>query len=252
MKPIITTLIVLFIHCCANIAQDTLYMMKSGVVISKQAVTDIDSIIFYRPGASSAITVTDYDGNVYPTVTIDTQTWMAKNLRTTRYNDGSGIPLVKDSAAWIILETPGYCWYNNDSMANAEPYGALYNWYAADTSKLCPAGWHVPRDDEWTALTDYIGGEDGAGGKLKEAGTTHWMVPDTGATNEYGFTALPGGFRGTFDGRFDDKGASGAWWSSTGISSTDAYIRSMSLASNKVERSNYFKQRGISVRCLKD
>jgi uncharacterized protein (TIGR02145 family) len=227
-------------------------MMKSGVVISKQAVTDIDSIIFYRPGASSAITVTDYDGNVYPTVTIDTQTWMAKNLRTTRYNDGSGIPLVKDSAAWIILETPGYCWYNNDSMANAEPYGALYNWYAADTSKLCPAGWHVPRDDEWTALTDYLGGEDVAGGKLKEAGTTHWMVPDTGATNEYGFTALPGGFRGTFDGRFDDKGARGEWWSSTGISSTDAYVRSMSLASNKVERSNYFKKRGISVRCLKD
>ena len=141
--------------------------------------------------APTPLTATDIDGNVYHTVTIGTQIWMVENLKTTRYNDGSPIPFVTDSSSWSNLTTPGYCWYNNDTT-NKNTYGALYNWFAVNTGKLAPTGWHVPTDDEWTTLTTYLGGESIAGGKLKETGTTHWRTPNAGATNEIGFTASSG------------------------------------------------------------
>jgi hypothetical protein len=104
--------------------------------------------------------VKDIDGNVYDTVTVGTQTWMVENLKTTRYNDGTAIPLVTKSVAWETLSTPGYCWYNNDESTYKAPYGALYNWYTVNTGKLCPTGWHVPGDSEWIVLIDFLGGPE--------------------------------------------------------------------------------------------
>src|SRR5271157_74086 len=116
-------------------------------------------------GRISKNTVTDIDGNVYHTINIGTQEWLAENLRTTRYSDGSPIPLVTDSLTWGKLITPGYCWYNNDSATFGRTYGALYNWHAVNTKKLAPKGWHVPSDSEWTILINFLGGEDVAGGQ---------------------------------------------------------------------------------------
>ena len=137
-------------------------------------------------------TMTDIEGNVYPTVIIGKQEWMAANLKTTTYNDGTPIPQVTDASAWSsILLGGAYSWYDND-LANKEVYGALYNWSTVETGKLCPTGWDVPVSENWGALTDYLGGKDAlgqnldgkvvAGGKLKEKGTLHWQSPNTGAT----------------------------------------------------------------------
>jgi uncharacterized protein (TIGR02145 family) len=140
--------------------------------------------------------VKDQDGNAYKTVNIGNQVWMAENLRTTKFNDNKTIPLVKDSTAWSNLITPGYCCYDNDAETYLSLYGALYNWYAVNTGKLCPEGWHVPSDEEWITLRTYLGGEELAGGKMKESGISHWQSPNAGATNQSGFTAIPGGVRG--------------------------------------------------------
>jgi uncharacterized protein (TIGR02145 family) len=170
-------------------------------------------------------TVTDIDGNVYHTVTIGTQTWMVENLKTTHYRDGEAIPYVTDSAIWNGLSTPAYCFYNNDAVANKATYGALYNWYTASSPKLCPVGWHVPTDAEWTTLMTYLGGQIVAGGKLKEQGTAHWNSPNTGADNSTGFTAVPGGCRTMGLIQFYEIGTFGYWWSSTETSAKFAWYR---------------------------
>ena len=195
-------------------------------------------------------TISDNDGNIFSTVTIGTQVWMTENLKTTKYNDGTSIPLVTEGAKWAALLTPGYCWYNNDA-ANKNNYGALYNWYTVNTGKLCPTGWHVPSDAEWTILTTYLGGESVAGGKLKETGTSHWLSPNTGATNESIFSALPGGYRFVF-GSFYFIGEYGHWWSSTGYSTDRAWYQLMYYNYSKVTRVNLDKRYGFSVRCLKN
>ena len=159
-------------------------------------------------------TVTDIDGNVYNTVTIGTQVWMVENLKTTRFNDGSAIQLVSDDTVWSNLTSPGYCWYDNDEATNKDPFGALYNWYTVNSGKLCPAGWHLPTDDEWDIIVNYLDGDTIAGGKMKETGTTLWNSPNTGATNSSGFTGLPGGFC-NFNGNFYSIGFNGSWWSTT-------------------------------------
>ena len=191
------------------------------------------------------------DGQVYNWVRIGEQIWMVDNLKATKYNDGTPIPLVTDNDAWINLNSPGYCWYDNDEVTYKDTYGALYNWYAVNNPKLSPTGWHVPSDVEWTVLTDYLGGTGDAGGKLKEAGTTHWISPNTGATNESGFTALPGGFRVT-PGVFNRLEYYAYLWSSTGSSSYCTYCRSMIFDDDDVEREEIGKIMGLSVRCLKD
>jgi uncharacterized protein (TIGR02145 family) len=142
-------------------------------------------------------TITDKDGNVYTSVTIGTQVWMVENLKTTKYNYGTEIPNVTDNTEWSNLTTPAYCWYDND-ITKKTPFGALYNFYAVNTGTLCPTGWHVPSNTEWTTLFNYAGGLAVAGGKLKETGTTHWNAPNTGATDEYGFKYLPGGLRDSY------------------------------------------------------
>lgn len=196
------------------------------------------------------ITVTDIDGNVYHTVTIGTQVWMVENLKTTKYRDGTSIPNVTDNAAWDNLTTGAYCDYNN-TPSNSATYGRLYNWYAAtDAHNIAPTGWHVPTDAEWSTLTTYLGGESVAGGKLKEIGTTHWAGPNTGATNETGFTALPSGYR---DGSFYYVGISGWWWSATeSIVATHAYLRFMSYYYSDVDGYGISKERGLSIRCVRD
>jgi uncharacterized protein (TIGR02145 family) len=205
--------------------------------------------------------LTDIDGNNYKTVKIGSQVWMAENLKTTRYNDGTPIPDVTDDAQWSALTDGGYCWNNND-IANKNVYGALYNWYTVATNKLCPAGWHVPSDNELQVLyitsgmsqeeadgTGWIG--NGIGGKLKEAGTIHWAVPNEGATDQYGFTALPGGVRYDYS-QFSDIGSFGAWWSSTVSDAWSAYNCILININSDVCRMMYLKNSGLSVRCLKD
>jgi len=207
--------------------------------------------------AYGALKLLDYDGNYYNTIKIGNQIWMAENLKTTKYNDGTAIPNVTDNTAWAALTTPAYCWYNNNEAAYKATYGALYNWYTVDVTSnggknVCPTGWHVPTDAEWTTLTTYLGGVDVAGGKLKETGTTHWTTPNTGATNETGFTALPGGYR-HLDGTFNNIGDLGYWWSATEYSATLAWNRSLTYNYSNVIRSylNY-KKYGYSVRCVRD
>ncbi|MCX6258772.1 MAG: fibrobacter succinogenes major paralogous domain-containing protein [Bacteroidia bacterium] len=195
--------------------------------------------------------VKDIDSNVYHTVTIGSQVWMIENLKVTKYNDGTAIPFVMDTSAWINLTTPGFCWYNNDAPTYKNTYGALYNWYAVNTGKLCPEGWHVPSDAEWTQLTNYLGGVNIAGGKLKEAGTAHWLSPNTGADNSSGFTALPGGFRG-LSGMFYDLDYDCSLWSSTEIDPSNAWLRSLVYGNAQLWQVYDYKSTGNSVRCILD
>jgi uncharacterized protein (TIGR02145 family) len=211
--------------------------------------TSSKSIIF------NFIPCRDEDNNLYSIVEIGTQVWMAENLKTTKYNDGIIIPLVTDNTAWSILTTPGYCWYNNDENSHKQYYGALYNWYAVNTGKLCPDGWHVPTDAEWIILITYLGGESVAGGKLKENTTWWWQPPNAGATNETGFTALPGGYRPDDNGGiFTYIGIGGSWWCSTEISSSWAHSLTIFESSGGVEyyQSGSSKGWGLSIRCIKD
>lgn len=197
-----------------------------------------------------AQTVTDADGNVYPTITIGKQVWMAENLKTSKYNDGKPIHLVTDDKKWAELTTPAYCWFNNE-IANKDVYGALYNWFAVKTKKLCPKSWHIPTDTEWGALISFLGDENTAGDKLKETGTIHWKSTINTATNEFDFTALPGGMR-LDSGTFPVFGHSYAvWWSSTG-SDTDAWNRGLFFSSSRTFKGHENVRNGFSVRCIRD
>ena len=206
----------------------------------------VGTVIIFNPELTYG-SVSDYEGNTYQTIEIGTQTWMAENLKAVKYNDGTDIPFVVEVSAWAVLSTPGYCWYNNDSVS----YGALYNWHTVKTGKLCPTGWHVPTDNEWTILTDYLGGKSVSGGKLKETGTTHWLSPNTGATNESGFTALPVGYR-DYSGGFNSIRNYGFWWTSTEGATSGAYYRDMYYGYVYTDRSSSNEKSGASVRCLKD
>jgi uncharacterized protein (TIGR02145 family) len=192
-----------------------------------------------------AQTVKDIDGNIYKTVTIGKQVWMAENLKTTKYNDGKVIPTGND--AWY--RTDAICFYDN-SFINKRDYGALYNWDAVLSGKLCPIGWHVSTDAEWTTLTTFLGGESVAGGKLKEIGTTHWLSPNVGATNESGFTVLPSGSLNR--GEFNNMMYYGYFWTATSASDLTAWFRSISKYDGQVVRATYTKSVGFAVRCLKD
>jgi uncharacterized protein (TIGR02145 family) len=194
-------------------------------------------------------TVTDYDGRVYQTVLIGDQCWMKENLRVVHYRNGDEIPLVKDDGAWTGLSTGAYCEYENTGSI-AEEYGNLYNWYAVNDSRnIAPEGWHVPTDDEWQTLVDYLGGSAIAGGKLKETGTEHWLPPNTGATNESGFTALPGGDR---FGSFGYLGEVCFFWSSTEDETLIAWCRRMGYNYASIGRLDHPKICGYSIRCIKD
>jgi len=198
-------------------------------------------------------TLKDIDGNKYKTVIIGTQVWMKENLKTTRYNNGAPIPLVSDNDSWIELNSPAFCWYNNE-LENKEVYGALYNWHAISTGKLCPEGWHVPADSEWVKLISYleeVGSVEDTGNKLKEAGTAHWKSPNDAANNESSFTALPGGYR-SYNGSFNYLRISGYWWTSTVYKETTVYFWSLRYKFSNVYKNISEKTNGFSVRCLKN
>jgi len=197
--------------------------------------------------------IKDADGNLYTSVIIGLQEWLVENLKTTRLNDGTDIPLVTDNTEWQQLTTAGYCYYNNDETTYKDAYGALYNWFAVNSGKLCPTGWHVPAKSEWETLIDYLGGSSVAGGKLKETGTDHWNNPNTGATNETGFTALPGGYRNALL-TFGEIQGYGAWYTSTSDegNSNYAWYSVMDYLSAEAYFNNYYKKNGLSVRCIKD
>ena len=194
-------------------------------------------------------TLTDQEGNVYKTITIGTQTWMAENLRTTKYNDGADIPNLNGS--WIGLTRGAYRNYksssNNDTIAT---FGRIYNWYTIGTGKIAPEGWHVPTDEEWSTLITYLNGIFDAGLFIKETGTSHWGSLNF-ASNESGFTALPGGYYGT-DNQCHDIGNMGGWWSSTEYGGSGAWYRYIYSSSNEVFRISTPKTLGLSIRCIKD
>jgi len=196
-------------------------------------------------------TLTDIDGNVYKTVTIGTQCWMRENLKSITFKDGSPIQNVNVDATWVALTKAAYSWYNNDAPTYKATYGAIYNWYAVNTANLCPTGWHVPSDADWTTLTDYLGDLPVAGGKLKETGTSHWLSPNTAATNVSGFTGLSGGARDV-NGAFTGILKFGEWWSSTEYFSTNVWYRRLDSDNGYALRGSSNKKEGFSVRCLKD
>jgi uncharacterized protein (TIGR02145 family) len=201
-------------------------------------------------------TVTDIDGNVYKTVTIGTQTWMADNLKTTKYNDGTAIPLIANPTSWAILSTPGYCWYDNDPTTNKATYGALYNSYSVYSTSnggknVCPAGWHVPSDSQWTILTDYLTdngyGDGGSGNDIAKSmlSISGWFSLELASNNSSGFTAFPAGYR-SGNGNFEDSSNSTYW-----IALENQYY-SLTYYVSTVSKGVVDSRRGYSVRCLKD
>ena len=236
-----------FTSTITGLSPNTTYYVRAYATNSTG--TGYGSSISFITSETSGPTVTDADGNVYQTVTIGSQVWMVENLRTTTLNDNTSIPVVTDATAWGDLKTPGYTWYDNNEVANKEVYGALYNWYAVNTGKLCPAGWHVPTDADWTTLINNLGGEAEAGGKLKATGTTYWEFPNQGATNETGFSVLPGGNR-WYNGSFSSIGAGAYLWSTTEHSESYAWTRFMSAYLASASREYQGKEYGQSVRCI--
>ena len=213
------------------------------------------------PTAGTPVLVSDIDGNAYQYVIIGTQLWLTENLKVTHFRNGDAIPNVTDSAAWRSLTNGAYCDYNNDG-GNVATYGRLYNWYSVtDTRGIAPAGWHVPSDAEWKELEMFVGMNQAAadsegfrgtdeGAKLKEAGTTHWASPNTGATNTSGFAALPSGLRS--DGAYSGIGSYGVFWTPSTADAGGAWTRSLWYNHSSVLRDNSNPHDGFSVRCVKD
>ena len=214
-------------------------------------LADINNITFACFYYDSIGTVTDIDGNVYKTVKIGDQWWMAENLKVTKYQNGDLIPNVKGNSEWMNLSTGAYCDYDTNS-SNVATYGRLYNWYAVDDSRnVAPSGWHVPSDAEWQILVEYLGDSTVAGGKMKESGNEHWNSPNTGATNESGFLALPAGFRSGF-GAFGGIRDGAYYWCNTQSSTYLAWHRSLEHSYAGVYHFTYVKIDGFSVRCVRD
>jgi uncharacterized protein (TIGR02145 family) len=195
--------------------------------------------------------VTDFEGNTYRTERIGDQVWMAENLKSSTFSDGTEIPAVTDATSWNELKTSGLCWYDNDESANKETYGALYNYYSVISGNLCPVGWHIPARDEWEKLRNVLGDTLTGGGLLKEEGTAHWKTPNTGAVNSMGFTALPAGIR-YFEGTFNSVTYFTSFWSSTESDNDKAWYLSLYYSDAVVAMNRISKKDGFSVRCIKD
>lgn len=195
--------------------------------------------------------VSDIDGNSYKTVVIGSQKWFAENLKTTKLNDGTEIKQITENEVWTSDTTAAFSWYNNEADANKDKYGALFNYYAVRTGKLCPTGWHVPTESDWTSLSTTLEGSGTVGGKMKEAGTEHWKNPNDYATNESGFTALPGGYR-SVDGIFNNLGNYAYFWSSSLYDRSTVLFWSLRYMSGSLYRYRSEKYCGFSVRCIAD
>jgi uncharacterized protein (TIGR02145 family) len=189
--------------------------------------------------------VIDIEGNIYHTVTIGTQVWMVENLKTTKFRNGDPIPYFTQSY------DKGYCWYGDD-INNKNPYGAIYNYYTAmDSRSICPIGWHVPTLNEWTTLSNFLGGNSVSGGKLKEVGNAHWAIPNIGATNDYGFSALPAGVKDC-SSSFIYKGTKCQFWVSSPVVLGSVNVISIFQSNTQLVVENIFNCNNVSVRCIKD
>jgi uncharacterized protein (TIGR02145 family) len=199
--------------------------------------------------AELANTVVDADGNRYATVKIGGETWMAENLKTTKYNDGTPIPASLDNAAWGAASNGAMAVYN-DNAGSAKAYGYLYNWAAVSSERLAPAGWHVPSQAEWNSLIKALGGTESAGGKLK-ATSKYWEAPNTGADNSSGFGAMPGGAR-TNSGLYASAGTIGYFWTANERNVTQSnYVKVNNLMAS-VATNGAVKKFGMAVRCVKN
>jgi len=233
----------------------------AGPVIEDPTVVKFNPDVVYG-------TVTDRDGNTYKTITLDSITWMAENLRASHYQNGDPITVVTDSLKWAALKTEACCSYNNTSSADTLTiYGRLYNFYSViDARNIAPEGWHVADTSDWRKLMDYLVSQSIAGGKLKEAGIAHWTEFNTDATNETGFTALPAGYRQDINakskigdstysfraGSFYNIGNSANFWTGTTKNSTDAFGYNILKSGSGCYRIAYKKKLGFSVRCVKN
>ena len=231
--------------------------LKSSVVYHFRIRAENDLGVAY--GSDKIFTtltepVQDIENNSYNTVQIGTQIWLAENLKSTKYKDGTAIPLVTENSLWAGLSSEAYCWYNNDAGKYKTVYGALYNWYAVSSGKLCPEEWHVPSETDWQLLLDYLGGNTLAGKKLKEEGTEHWSKPNLYTTNETSFSALPGGIRYEYGnpGSFNDLLFCSYLWTSTEYSEIHAKSKILNSHSQGVFNEIRYKTDGLSVRCIKN
>ncbi len=263
---------------------DTMSFVKNNMVVNKQSIqtSDVDSVIFHKPITSCPLTVTDYEGNTYGVVKIGGQCWMAENLKVTHYADETPIPHVTGNSNWHTLDSTdkAYCYYDDDSAANAEIYGALYTWAAvmngtassdnnpSGAQGICPYDWHLPSENEWQELENYLiangynwdGTTSGDKTGKSLADSSGWnsssdegdVGNDQQSNNNTGFTALPGGKRYSSFGAFYGIGDAGHWWSATEGSGTFAFSRS--LHNNYVYLSNNYSNKtyGYSVRCVRD
>jgi uncharacterized protein (TIGR02145 family) len=268
---IVMGIVLVFADSCTK---DDLITMTKKPIVNRANSDTVDIIVSKITSMGSVSTavfnpnktygaVTDIDSNVYKTITIGTQTWMAENLRATHFSNGDPILNMTDDTEWELLTGPGYCWYDNNETAYKRTYGALYNWYAVASGNLCPTGWHAPSNGEWNTLITYLGGEIAAADKVMEAGNTHWLRIVDEATNESGFTGLPAGFRSIgkdFIG-FMNIGYSGLWWSSTEYyPDINALLTQLPSYDDYRDEGHFgfeagFAARkicGLSVRCVKD
>jgi len=265
MKRIIFTTLFITVLAGSSWSQETMFIHKSNGTVQAVLLNEVDSIVFYAPDN----TIMDIDGNVYHTLQLGDQTWLRENLMTTRYNNGVDVPLVTDNAEWEGLASAGFCWYNNDEAANKAMYGALYNWYVAETGNICPEGWHVPTDEEWTTLELFLisqgfnfdGSTEGNLLAKSMATASGWRENgNAGAVgnddypdkqNATGFSAVPAGARQAW-GVFYAKNEGAGWWSSTENSALDAWARGLSYNGFLLGRSHDVKNQGHSIRCIKD
>jgi uncharacterized protein (TIGR02145 family) len=252
---------------------NTTYYVRAYATNSTGTAYGSERIFTTRPAGTGAVfnagltygTVTDIEGNIYKTIEIGSQTWMAENLRTTRYTDNTEIELITDDTKWSSTPSPGYCWYENNKNIFESIYGAYYNWLTVYTARLCPAGWHVPSDSEWKTLEMSLGmtqeqadaeNQRGTteGAQLKEAGITNWLPGGGVGTNQSGFTGLPGGFRSVYTGLFSDEGLAANWWSSTGYYPVGniAYCRVLNSSSPGIQRYPQNINFGMNVRCVRN
>jgi uncharacterized protein (TIGR02145 family) len=238
-----------FSYYINNLIENTTYYLRA--YSTNEAGTAYGNIISFKTSSKNSTTVQDIDGNIYHTITIGDQVWMVENLKTTRYRNGDSMMNISDFTSWSDLRSGAYCDYNNNSD-NALTYGRLYNWYAInDNRKIAPEGWHVAFLDEWQTLINYLGGEYIAGGKLKETGFSHWSKPNIQATNETGFTALPGGERNYYF-NFRNYKKYGFWWCSSESDPESGFSIIMYYQTGATAMDFFLKTNGLSVRCIKD
>ncbi len=238
----------------------TLTGLTDGTTYYYRAYATNESGTTYGQELHFITPVTDIEGNIYKTVIIGTEVWMAENLKVTKFNDNSDITLASDAAAWIALTGPGYCWYNNDPDFNKPIYGALYNWFAANSTNICPTGWHTATNDEYDAMEVSLGlaqadiniwgwrGTD-QGSKMKNA--TGWNAGENG-TNTSGFSALPGGYRFYADGLYGGQNSLGYWWTATEHDADRGWYRRLDGNNTAVYKASTDKNAGKAIRCVKD